>query len=115
MGTKMKDNWRIVHHLIEAIDQYLSSAGYSEHSKILIEARADAANSVMPELRDVQAEAAVFRALTEVAMALLCSAAPSKVLNDEQQKEWCKAFGKWFAEASHELWSTQNERKRDEQ
>ena len=38
----------------------------------------------------------------EWARTLLCSATPSKVLDETKSREWCAAFGKWFAE-SHSL------------
>lgn len=38
------DKWKIG-KLVAAIDQYISAAGYSEHTKILTEARADVVNS----------------------------------------------------------------------
>lgn len=37
------DKWKIG-RLMEAIDQFLSSNGHSEHSKLLTEARADVVN-----------------------------------------------------------------------
>jgi hypothetical protein len=43
--------------------------------------------------------------LTEWAMTLLCSATPSKVLDDTQSEEWCAGFGKWLAEANEFLHS----------
>lgn len=38
------DKWKIG-KLIEAIDQYISAAGYNDHTKLLTEARADVVNS----------------------------------------------------------------------
>lgn len=44
------DKWKIT-KLIEAIDQYISSAGYNEHTKLLTEARADVVNSKINLIR----------------------------------------------------------------
>jgi len=38
----------------------------------------------------------------EHARTLLCSATPGKLLDETQQQEWAKGFGKWFAN-SHSL------------
>lgn len=42
--------------------------------------------------------------LTAWANTLLCSATPNnKLMNKTREVEWCKAFGKWFAEANEAL------------